>query len=185
MEDSEIIALFFNRNENAIKETDKKYGAFCRKLAFNILSDSEDSEECVNDTYFKAWNLIPPQKPIRFMAWLGKIVRNTALNIYTKLHAQKRFNSVELMLDELTDCVPSQTTFEKEIEDREISNAISCWLKTLEADDRYLFIRRYWYGESAEELAKLQKISAHAITQRLYRLRLKLKDYFEKEGIAL
>ena len=185
MEDSAIIALYFDRNEDAIRETDKKYGAFCRKVAFNILSVNEDTEECVSDTYMKVWNLIPPERPIKFMAWLGKIVRNTALNLYTKLHSQKRFNGIEIMLDELSECIPSDVSLEKEIEDKEITVAINTWLKSISADERYLFIRRYWYGDAVNELAKQQKVSPHTMTQRLYRIREKLKNYFEKEGIAI
>ena len=185
MEDSAIIALYFDRNEDAIRETDKKYGAFCRKVAFNILSVNEDTEECVSDTYMKVWNLIPPERPIKFMAWLGKIVRNTALGMYTKLHAKKRFNGMELMLDELSDCIPSDVSLEKELEDKEITEAINTWLKSISTEERYLFIRRYWYGDAVNELAKQQKVSPHTITQRLYRIREKLKVYFEKEGIAI
>lgn len=185
MEDSAIIVLYLDRNEDAIRETDKKYGAFCRKVAFNILSVNEDTEECVSDTYMKVWNLIPPERPIKFMAWLGKIVRNTALSMYTKLHAKKRFNGMELMLDELSECIPSDASIEKEIEDKEITIAINTWLKSISADERYLFIRRYWYGDAVNELAKQQKVSPHTMTQRLYRIREKLKVYFEKEGIAI
>ena len=185
MEDSAIIALYFDRNEDAIRETDKKYGAFCRKVAFNILSVNEDTEECVSDTYMKVWNLIPPERPIKFMAWLGKIVRNTALSMYTKLHAKKRFNGMELMLDELSDCIPSDVSLEKELEDKEITEAINTWLKSISTEERYLFIRRYWYGNAVNELAKQQKVSPHTITQRLYRIREKLKVYFEKESIAI
>lgn len=185
MEDSAIIALYFDRNEDAIRETDKKYGAFCRKVAFNILSVNEDTEECVSDTYMRVWNLIPPERPIKFMAWLGKIVRNTALNLYTKLHSQKRFNGIEIMLDELSECIPSDVSLEKEIEDKEITAAINTWLKSISADERYLFIRRYWYGDAVNELAKQQKVSPHTMTQRLYRIREKLKNYFEKKGIAI
>ncbi len=185
MEDSAIIALYFDRNEDAIRETDKKYGAFCRKVAFNILSVNEDTEECISDTYMKVWNLIPPERPIKFMAWLGKIVRNTALGMYTKLHAKKRFNGMELMLDELSDCIPSDVSLEKELEDKEITEAINTWLKSISTEERYLFIRRYWYGDAVNELAKQQKVSPHTITQRLYRIRERLKVYFEKEGIAI
>ena len=185
MEDSAIIALYFDRDENAIRETDKKYGAFCRKVAFNILSVNEDTEECVSDTYLKVWNKIPPERPMRFMAWLGKIVRNTALNLYTKLHSQKRFNGIEMMLDELSECIPSDVSLEKEIEDKEITIAVNTWLKSISADERYLFIRRYWYGDAVNVLAKQQKVSPHTMTQRLYRIREKLKNYFEKEGIAI
>lgn len=185
MEDSAIIALYFDRNEAAIRETDNKYGAFCHKIAFNILSVNEDTEECVSDTYMKVWNLIPPERPIKFMAWLGKIVRNTALSIYTKLHAKKRFNGMELMLDELSECIPSGVSLEKELEDKEITAALNTWLKSVSAEERYLFIRRYWYGDAVNELAKQQKVSPHTMTQRLYRIREKLKLYFEREGIAI
>lgn len=185
MEDSAIIALYFDRNEAAIRETDNKYGAFCHKIAFNILSVNEDTEECVSDTYMKVWNLIPPERPIKFMAWLGKIVRNTALSMYTKLHAKKRFNGMEFMLDELSECIPSGVSLEKELEDKEITAALNTWLKSVSAEERYLFIRRYWYGDAVNELAKQQKVSPHTMTQRLYRIREKLKLYFEREGIAI
>ncbi len=186
MEDSAIIELYFNRNENAITETDKKYGVLCRKIAFNILSVNEDTEECVNDSYYKAWTLIPPERPNSFMAWLGKIVRNTALNIYSKLHAKKRFNGIDLMLDELQDCIPASGTPETELEDKEISMVISKWLKELSEEDRYLFIRRYWYGDSVNELADGMKgVNAHTLAQRLYRLRSRLRERLEREEICL
>ncbi len=185
MEDSAIIDLYFARSESAIIETDKKYGALCRKIAFNILSVNEDTQECVNDSYFKVWNMIPPQRPSKFMAWLGKIVRNTALNIYKKYHAQKRFSGMELILDELEDCIPSTSSPENELENKEISKAVSAWLRTLSENDRYIFIRRYWYGDSVNTIAKGTKLNAHALAQRLYRLRAALKAYLEKEEIYI
>jgi len=185
MEDSKIIDLYWDRNENAIAQTAQKYGNYCHTIAYNVLSVQEDAEECVNDTYVQAWNTIPPQRPTMFKAWLGKVVRNLALNLWDKNHAQKRYQGMDAVLDELEECIPATQTVESEIEDKELGKVISDWLRTLEEDDRNLFVRRYWGGESVNDLAEEWGITANKLAQKMFRLRNSLKSALEKEEVYL
>lgn len=185
MEDAEIIGLYFRRDERAIAETAAKYGAFCLNIALNILPVPEDAQECVNDTYLRAWNAIPPQKPDHLGAWLGRVVRNIAYNLWTKNHRQKRYAGMDKLLNELEDCIPSPITVEREIEERELTEVINAWLAALPKKDRVLFVRRYWNGEAVNALAKKARISSAATAKRLYRLRRELKTTLEKEGYSL
>lgn len=185
MEDIQIIELYWQRNEQAIAETAKKHGAFCHSIAKNILSIEEDAEECVNDTYHQAWNAIPPQRPVKFRAWLGKVVRNIALNLWNKNHTQKRYSDMTALLSELEDCIPSPKTLEQEIEEKELTEIIDCWLRSIDREDQILFVRRYWNGIALKELAKEQSVSPGKLAQRMYRLRLNLKVTLEKEGVHL
>jgi RNA polymerase sigma-70 factor (ECF subfamily) len=185
VEDEEIVKLYFRRDENAISETQKKYGAFCRKIAFNILSNDEDTEECVNDAYLQAWNAIPPQKPNRLGAWLGRVVRNNAYNIWRKNHRKKRYDGMEELFSELADCVPSPVSVEQEIDGQELTAFLNSWLGTLPKDDRVLFLRRYWNGEAIKDLARQFGVSPTKMAKRMYRLRQNLSDALEKEGYSL
>ena len=185
MEDSQIISLFFKRDEAAIVETEKKYGAFCHKIALNILSISADAEECVNDAFLQAWNSIPPQSPDRLGAWLGKVVRNLAINLWNKNHRQKRYAGMEKLLNELEDCIPSPVTVEHRIEEKELTRFLNPWLASLSRDDRILFVRRYWNGEALNSLAAEYRVSSGNMAKRMYRLRLNLKSKLEKEGYTL
>ena len=185
MEDSQIISLYFKRDESAITETETKYGAFCHRIALNILSINADADECVNDTYLQAWNSIPPQKPDKFGAWLGKVVRNIAFNLWKKNHRQKRYAGMEQLLNELDDCIPSPITVEREIEEQELTEVINTWLASLSQSNRILFVRRYWYGETVTMLAKERGISPASMAKRMYRLRKNLKYKLEKEGYSL
>ncbi|MCH5352190.1 MAG: sigma-70 family RNA polymerase sigma factor, partial [Acutalibacter sp.] len=142
MEDLQIIDLYFKREEAAILETEKKYGTFCHKVALNILSNHADAEECVNDAYLQAWNTIPPQQPVKFGAWLGKVVRNISINLWNKNHRQKRYTGIEQLFDELDDCIPSPKTTEREVEEKELTEVINEWLSELTQNDRVLFMRR-------------------------------------------
>lgn len=185
MEDIQIIELYWQRNEQAIAETSSKYGTFCFGIAKNILSIYEDAEECVNDTYHQAWNVIPPQRPLKFKPWLGKIVRNIALNLWNKNHTQKRYAGMTELLSELEDCIPSSQTVEQEIEEKELTEQIDRWLRSLDREDRILFVRRYWNGVALRDLASEQGIAPGTLAQRIYRLRIGLKTVLEKEGIHL
>ena len=185
MEDNQIIDLYFCRDESALTETAKKYGTFCQRVAMNVLSIREDAEECVNDTYHTAWNQIPPTKPDSFKAFLGRIVRNFAISKYRALHAKKRFNGLEVMLSELGDCVPATESVEQEIEAKELTEHINTWLAGLKKEDRVLFVRRYWYGDDVRELAKRCGVTATQMTQRMLRLRRKLKVFLEEKGVVL
>lgn len=185
MEDYQIVNLYWARDERAIRETADKYGAYCHSIALNILSDHSDAEECVNDTYHRTWNSIPPNRPKSLKAWLGKITRNIALNLWSKKHAQKRNGGMALLLSELQECIPAPQTPETTMDDLEISACISKWLKSLPAEDRILFVRRYWNGDALHTLAKERGISPRKLTQKMFRLRKGLKKALEKEGIVL
>lgn len=185
MEDNQIIDLYWQRDEQAIVETSKKHGAFCHSIAKNILSIDEDAEECVNDTYHQAWNTIPPQRPAKFRAWLGRVVRNIALNLWNKNHTQKRYSGMTELLSELEDCIPSSKTVEQEIEDKELTEIVDRWLHSIDREDQVLFVRRYWNGIALNELAKEQAVSPGKLSQRMYRLRISLKTALEKEGVHL
>jgi len=185
MEDSKIIDLYWDRDENAIAQTAIKYGNYCHTIAFNVLSIHEDAEECVNDTYVQAWNTIPPQRPTMLKAWLGKVVRNMALNLWDKNHAQKRYQGIDVALDELEECVPASQTVESALEDKELGQVISKWLRTLPEDDRNLFVRRYWSGDSVNDLAEEWGVTPNKLAQKMFRLRNSLKAALEKEEVYL
>lgn len=185
MDDKQIIELYFNREESAIMETAHKYGAFCHRIAMNILSIREDAEECVNDTYLAAWKKMPPEMPNSLCAFLGRITRNLSISRYRSNHAKKRYSGMEVLLSELNDCIPSMEQTEQIIERNRLSSLISDWLDTLPKDDCTLFVRRYWYGEPVKLLAKQYGCTPNRMTQRLLRLRNSLKTILEKEGAAL
>lgn len=185
MEDLQIINLYFNRDETAISETDKKYGAFCHSVALNVLSTKSDAEECVNDTYLQAWNRIPPQRPVKLGTWLGRVVRNIAINLWKKNRRQKRYAGIEQFFDELQDCIPSPKSVDCEIEEKELAEAISEWLLSLSKSDRILFTRRYWFGKSLNELAKEAGTKPNSLAKRMYKLRQALKFKLEQEGYSI
>lgn len=182
MEDSAIIELYWVRDESAITQTDRKYGSLCRSLAFRILSDQEDSEECVNDTWHRAWETMPPQRPDSLRAYLGRIVRNLSISRLRQRTAQKRGGGLDLMLSELEDCVPSPHSPEQETDARELAAAISRWLRAQAHDDRVLFVRRYWYGEAVNDLARQWGCTPNQLAKRMLRLRQSLKQTLEQEG---
>ncbi|MBQ2902081.1 MAG: sigma-70 family RNA polymerase sigma factor [Agathobacter sp.] len=186
MDDSKIIALYFDRSEQAISETAKKYGRYCHYIAFQILHNTEDSEECVNDTYFRAWSVIPPKHPEHLRTFLGKITRNLSLNKWEKQIAQKRGNGqCEQVLEELIECIPSENNVEKIVEDRFILEILNDFLYKLPADKRKIFVCRYWYFSSIKEIAKAYGISESKVTVTLFRTRQMLKEVLEKEGVLL
>lgn len=185
MEDTAIIGLFFSRDEAAISETAAKYGTFCHRIALNILSVDADADECVNDAYLRAWNSIPPQKPDRLGAWLGRIVRNIAYDLWKKNHRRKRYAGMEELLSELEECIPAPVTVEHVIEEQELTEAINRWLSALPQNDRVLFMRRYWNGEAVNVLAREAGSSPANMAKRMYRLRQNLKLMLEKEGYSL
>lgn len=185
MEDKQIIELYNARNEAAIEETNNKYGRLLTSIAFNILSNPWDSEEMVNDTYARAWNAIPPERPNSLGAYLGRITRNLSINRWYKGRAKKRYNGAEMLLSELGDCVPAPETTESIVETKELSAILDSWLGTISTDNRVLFMRRYWFGEAVSSLAEEAGISANNMAGRLYRLRQSLKKLLEKEGVLL
>ncbi len=186
MEDREIIELYNLRSETAIAQTDVKYGAFCRSIAFHILRDTEDAAECVSDTYLAVWNTIPPSQPQCLRAFLGKITRNLSLNRLEKQHAQKRGGTqAELVLEELSSCIPDKSVAEDITEDIVIRETLNRFLKTLSETERRVFVRRYWYADTAGEIAVKLSITENRVYVLLHRARKKLKVMLEKEGITL
>ncbi len=183
LEDSKIISLFYERSEQAIVELSQKYGAAIRKTAANILKSRLDVEECANDTYLGVWNTIPPQHPDPLVSYVCKIARNIAVNRYHANTAEKRNGNYDLVLDELEECLPSGFNVETELEAKELTEAINRFLQTLEKEDRFLFVRRYWYADSVSDLAVLTGINPNRISVRLFRVREKLKTTLLKEGL--
>ena len=184
MDDSGIIALYWQRSESAIEQTALRYGGRLCQLAHKILSDREDSEECVSDTYYKAWQTIPPQKPTYFYAYLAKICRHLAFGILDRRQAAKRQADVVSLSAELEMCIPDNRR-EAQLESSQIAQALTAFLKAQDPESRLIFLRRYWFAESVEEIALRYGITQSKVKTRLHRTRCKLRDYLEKEGIAL
>lgn len=185
MEDCQIIDLYWSRDETAIAETDTKYGGFCRRISTNILHDPWDSEECVSDAYTRCWDTMPPQRPMSLRAYLGAILRNLSISRYRAEHAQKRFGGAEVLLSELNDCIPSPENIQRTVEAGELAEIIGDWLQSQKKEDRVLFVRRYWNGDSVKALAGELGLRPNALTKRLLRLRENLRRELEKEGICV
>jgi len=186
MEDKQIIKLYFARAESAIEETANKYGKYCHVIAYNILYNDEDSEECVNDTYLKAWNVMPPQCPNILSAFLGKITRNLALDKYRYNNRKKRGGSqIAFALEELEDCIPAKNTVEQAIEDEALVEVLNNFLEGLAEENRKFFMQRYWYMRTIREIATEYGVSESKVKMVLMRCRNQLKQILEQEGIAL
>lgn len=185
MEDLEIIELFQTRSEQAIAELHKKYGAVCSRVARNILNDPQDAEECVNDAYLGVWNTVPPQNPRPLLTYLCRIVRNLATAKYHANTAKKRNSFYDVALDELEDCLAASETVESALTAKELSAALDAFLDTLDSKNRKIFVRRYWYADSIQEIAGRFHMSRNHVSVRLSRTRDKLKNYLKKEGYHL
>lgn len=185
MEDRDIIALFWDRDQRAIAALEEKYGGLCRSAARNILDSREDAEECLNDGLRRVWDTIPPQRPSSLRAYLAKIVRNLAVDRWRAHRAQKRDAGLTVLLKELEDCLPAVPSAEEIVQGRETARCISRWLETLPKDDRVAFVRRYWYGESVTALAGQMDTTPKKMAQRLFRLRGGLRRALEQEGISV
>jgi RNA polymerase sigma-70 factor (ECF subfamily) len=186
MEDSAIIELYWDRDQSAITETAGKYGGFLWGISWNILRSHGDAEECVNDTYLRAWNAIPPNRPTAFRAWLGRIARNLSLDRWSQKRAEKRGgDEMEILLGELDDCVPAPHGTEKHLEDQETAALISAFLRRLPQESRVMFLRRYWYGDSVETIAQKLHCGQGKVKSSLFRTRKALRAYLEKEGVSL
>ena len=184
MDDKGIIALYFDRSEKAISETAVKYGKYCFSIAFNILTDKEDSEESVNDTYLSAWNCIPPRKPAKLSTFLGKLTRNISIDRWRNMSAQKRGNGeVDIALDELSECVSGKQSIEEVIIQKELVACLNRFLATLSDDERIVFLCRYWYVNSINEIADKTGFSIGKIKSMLHRTRGKLSRQLEKEEL--
>ncbi|MBQ7862838.1 MAG: sigma-70 family RNA polymerase sigma factor [Lachnospiraceae bacterium] len=186
MEDNTIIQLFFERSETAITETAAKYGKLCHTIAYNILYNEEDSEECVNDTYMKAWEVIPPQIPEKLAAFLGKITRNLAISKYRHNSSLKRGGGqVAYALEELAECIPDKNTTEQAISDKLFVEQLNGFLEKLPVEKRKVFMQRYWYLRPISEIAEEFSMSESKVKMILHRTRNSLKEVLEKEGIVL
>ncbi|MBQ8638646.1 MAG: sigma-70 family RNA polymerase sigma factor [Lachnospiraceae bacterium] len=185
MTDDSIIAQFWERSENAISSTAEKYGRYLMKIAVNILRFPEDAEECVNDTYYTAWKQIPPDHPQKLLPYLGRITRCLALNRYDYLTAQKRNSDFTVQLTELEECLSQPETVESQYESEELSAEISKFLRSLDPEKRRLFVRRYWFSDSIEELASRFRMSESKVKSILFRVRKQLKRHLESEGYQI
>ena len=183
MDDQKIIDLYWSRSETAITETDQKYGKYCYSIAYNILTNNEDAEESVSDTYMTAWNVIPPRRPSVLCTFLGKITRHISIDRWRKRSASKRGGGeVTLALDELNDCVAGMQNVEMEFERKEILKAYVSFLNALPATERRIFLCRYWYVESIETIADKFSFSQSKVKTMLHRTRAKLRKHFAEEG---
>ncbi len=184
LSDEEIIALFWKRNEKAIEETDKKYGRYLYAIAYNIVHDSLDSEECVNDTYHGTWNRIPPTRPRVFGAFLSRIMRNVAVDKFRANSAQKRIPSeYTVTLEELDECISvDESEVEKEYDIREISRILNDFLNKLSAKREYIFVCRYYYSDSISSIAECLGLKDSTVSRELSLMRRELREALEKEG---
>lgn len=186
MQDNEIMDLYLKREEAAISETEKKYGGYCHMVAENILHNKEDSEECVNDTWLKAWLAIPPARPTHLKLFLAKITRNLSFNRYKEKHAGKRgCGEISEVLDELEECLSGSSDVEADYLAKELHIAINNFVRSLPERDRTVFIRRYFFVESISEIARRYGLSENNVRVVLHRSRSKLKKQLEKEGYLL
>ena len=183
MDDKSIVDLYFNRNEEAIAQTDKKYGHYCYSIAYNILTSKEDAEESVSDTYMTAWRAIPPHRPSVLSAFLGKITRHISIDRWKERSASKRGGGeVPLALEELKDCVAGMQNVEIDYERKEIVKAYVKFLESLPVTERRVFLCRYWYVESIETIANKFGFSQSKVKTMLHRTRAKLRMQLAKEG---
>ena len=186
MEDKEIVELYFQRNEDAIACTDSKYGRYLSKISFNILKDSLDAEECVNDTYMKAWNTIPPKRPDVLGAFLAVITRNLSLDKHKYKYAAKRAQGeFALLLSELEECIPDEAFADREMEGKEISRVITDFLRGRSEDSRKIFVMRYFFCDSVKEISKKSGFSESKVKSSLFATRNALKKQLIQEGIYI
>jgi len=186
MDDQGIMNLYWARDEQAIHETEIKYAAYCRSIAWNILRDRRDTEECLSDTWMKVWNSIPPQRPNVFLAYLGTITRNLALNRIRLASAKKRAASgLELSYEELQESVPDGSSAETWVEARELGRSLDRFLRSLPQKDCCIFLRRYWYMDTNRQIAHRYHMPEGSVKANLPRTSKKLKAYLEREGYGL
>jgi len=185
MSDAAIVDLYWRRDEIAIKETETKYGGYLSKIAYNILSDFEDSKECVNDTYFKAWNSMPSQKPNELSTYLGKITRQGAIDVYRKKNRKKRQSNLSLSLTEIEECLPGNNNPEQDAEAALLDELVNSYLRSLPSEKRTVFVCRYFFLDSIKDIAENHGISAANVKIILHRTRIGLKKYLEKGGFSV
>ena len=185
MDDNRIIELYWERSEKAISRTAAKYGGYCYTIAYNILFNNEDSEESVNDTWLAAWNTIPPKRPRQLAAFLGKMTRNSSLDRWKNRTAAKRGGGeVPLVLDELEECISGEDSVEKEYLQKEFARTLNQFLEKLPEMERKVFMCRYWYMDSIENIADRFGFTESKVASMLHRTRGKLRKVLKQEGIA-
>ncbi len=180
MEDQDIIELYFARDEEAIRETAEKYGRYCEGIAQAILGDRSDAEECVNDTYLRTWNSIPPRRPASLKAFLGKITRNLSIDRYRRRHTARGGGHMDIMLSELSSCLPAPEEGRSPL-----SDLLDEFLAELEPLDRRLFMGRYWHAYPVNRLAEGYGMTPNAVSLRLHRVRERLRAYLTERGYPL
>ena len=184
MEDLQIVELYWNRDEDAIAQSQQKYGNYCYSIAYNILHNSEDAQESLNDTWLAAWDAIPPHRPQILSTFLGKITRRLSLNNWRSMTAEKRGGgNVPLSLDVLEECIPDHCSIDEQLEAQYLSEAIDAFLSRAKEEERKVFVCRYWYFDSVENIAKRFGYSESKVKMMLKRTRDRLKDYLIKEGL--
>ena len=187
MKDTQIIELYLNRLETAIAETKNKYGKYILAIAMNILKSNEDAEECENDTYLLTWNSIPPKQPENLKLFVGRIARNNAISIYRKKTAEKRGGGAEILLSELSECVPDKqfSPVESAIMSMQLTTNINTFLHNQEAEKRIVFVKRYWYGKSISEISKEVGMTETNVSTTLFRMRQSLKKFLSDGGMTV
>lgn len=184
MDDNQIIALFFQRNEDAIRQTDSVYGSRLFRISQNILRCQEDAQECVSDTYLRAWNAIPPTRPNSLFSFLARVCRNLSLTRLDWAMASKRKAEIVALTQEMEQCIPDSRR-DNSMEAKELGRLLNAFLETQSRENQMVFVRRYWFGDSPREIAERYGIKEGALIARLHRLRKKLAAYLEKEGISV
>lgn len=183
MNDQMIISLLYERSEKAIQELGNKYGKNCKAIAFRVLQNEQDAEECVNDACLAVWNTIPPQKPAILSAYIYKITRNLSVNRYHFNTAKKRNNHYDVIMEEVEEYLIGKENVEDEVLTKELSAHIQLFLKKLSKEDRMLFVQRYWFLKSVPELARDMGKTQNSVNVRLLRIREKLREYLRREGL--
>lgn len=184
MDDGKIVELYHARDESAIRESDQKYGRYCLSVAYGILGNHEDAQECVSDTYLRAWNAMPPHRPENLRTFLGKITRNLSLDRLDHLSAEKRgAGESPAVLEEIAQCIPAANA--DETDGAILKEAIDRFLASLPTGTRKIFVRRYWYMDPVKEIAARYGVSESKVKVTLFRTRNRLRKHLEKEGIAL
>lgn len=183
MDDKKIVSMFWDRDENAIKVLENKYGSDLIKLSYRILNNIQDAEECVNDSYLNVWNSIPDARPDFLFSYVARIVRNLSINLLKRNTSYKRGgNDTSILLSEIEECIADKETVESYIESKELSKLIDEYLHTIKSQQRIMFVQRYWYAERIKEIAKIHNCSIKKVESVLFRTRKNLKKFLEKRG---
>lgn len=186
MEDSRIIELYWERSEQAIAETAAKYGTHCYAIAYNVLNNREDADECVNDTYMSAWDSMPPNRPSVLSAFLGKITRNLSLKRWRDAHVQKRGGGqIPVVLEELEECISGGLSVEEQIEAKQLALWVDAFVRGLQEEERKVFVCRYWYLDSVDEIALRFGFTKSKVKSMLMRTRIKLREWLEERGVTV